>query len=176
MLVQLGRSRSEPGDLVSMLLACHTRIRSFAALALAASQAHNQPEQEAVEACHAVARYFREALPLHVQDEERSIIPRLLGQSRDLDVVSATMQEEHAAHVPILAELLAACAGLCTRPQTQHSRDRLAVVARQVAREFDGHLRLEERLLFPAVARLAPQVKSELMAELRARRQSVGAP
>jgi iron-sulfur cluster repair protein YtfE (RIC family) len=170
MLVQLGRSRSQPRDLVDMLLACHARIRSFIALARAAARREGVPEQEIAEGCRAVDVYFREAFPLHLQDEEQSILPRLHGQTADLDACLNTMRCEHAEHEPKVAELLAACAELRRQPRNPQRRARLEAIAGELELDFARHLALEEEQLFKAVAQLAPSIQSAIVAEIRERR------
>src|SRR5690606_18929577 len=78
MLHTIGRkSRSE--RLTEMLADCHARIRSFIALAIAAGEQQAPPEEVAA-ACARVERYFVQAFPLHVRDEEDSVLPRLRGR------------------------------------------------------------------------------------------------
>lgn len=170
MLIQIGRSRQKPSELVDLLLACHQRIRSFTALALAAARRADAPEVELMEACIAVERYFREALPLHVQDEEHSILPRLRGQGQEMDAVLVAMHREHDEHEPKLGALLAACAALRDQPRDARCRADLESAAAALELDFERHLAQEEASLFPAVARLPVSVQSAILAELRARR------
>src|SRR5690348_4599251 len=96
MLVQLGGSRRTQGDgPVELLLECHERIRTFIALARAAGEKPDAPAAEIADACTRVERYFSKALPLHVLDEELSVLPRLRGSSPDVDRVLHDMESQH---------------------------------------------------------------------------------
>jgi hypothetical protein len=64
MIVQLG-ARTTGNDVVDMLAACHERIRTFSTMACAIASGGDVREAAA-----AVRRYFAEAYPLHVADEE----------------------------------------------------------------------------------------------------------
>lgn len=170
MLVSLGKRTSEE-SLSGLLLACHQRIRAFSQLALTAAVRHDVPPDETRDACARCARYFREALPLHVADEEESLLPRLRGQRTALDEALATMHAQHAEHAAPLAELLAALARVGDAPGDLTLREPLRDVAARVEREFAAHLALEESVVFPALAELLSAAQqAEVVAELRARR------
>jgi len=136
MVFTIGR-RDEEGDVVDLLLACHARIRRFIDLA---QRAGDDAEVRAT-----VIRYFTEALPLHVADEEELIAPR---------VATGEMHAEHVSHEPLLARL---CAGDFT-------------VAPELAVLFDQHLAAEERDVFPAVRGLPQPEQDAIRAAMRARR------
>jgi iron-sulfur cluster repair protein YtfE (RIC family) len=118
-----------------------------------------------------VQRYFAEALPLHVQDEEVSVLPRLIGRNVELDRTLSDMQREHTEHEPLLAELLVSAARLRAAPDDPRARLALAAAAEALAREFEPHLAREEALIFPAVNQLLTAGEREaIRAELRGRR------
>ncbi|HEU5061001.1 MAG TPA: hemerythrin domain-containing protein, partial [Kofleriaceae bacterium] len=96
-IVRIGQTSGGEGDPVDALLACHDRIRTFVALAGRAAAGAGAPG-EIAEACRRIERYFREAMPLHVADEEESILPRLRGREAALDRALAEMHEQHSAH------------------------------------------------------------------------------
>jgi iron-sulfur cluster repair protein YtfE (RIC family) len=171
MLVSLGR-KEQTEDLVELLLACHQRIRTFSALAVTIASAADAPEGEVTEACHRCERYFVEALPLHVEDEEVSLLPRLRGLRPALDEALDLMHDEHLAHRPLLQELLAALRAVRGAPSDGEARGRLASAASALEPAFDRHLENEERVVFPAVRELlSPATHAEIVGELRARRQ-----
>jgi iron-sulfur cluster repair protein YtfE (RIC family) len=170
MLISIGR-RTEPDDLVGLLLDCHERIRRFSSLAERAGTSHEHSAAEIAEACRQCERYFREALPLHVDDEEQSILPRLQGKSASLDDALAMMHSQHQTHGPTLDALLRALAGVAERPEDQGLRDELRAIASQVVSDFEEHLGLEETIIFPAIAaELSVEARADIMKELRARR------
>lgn len=170
-MITIGHRPPASDDLVGHLLECHGRIRRFVALARTAGAA-SEGSDEIVEACAAVERYFERALPLHVEDEERSILPRLRGKRADVDEALGVMEAQHQAHQPLLEEMLAASRSLRERPGDSARRDRLRVAAERLSAEFAPHLELEESVVFPAIrSLLGPAVHAEIRAEQRQRRQ-----
>lgn len=162
---------SEPGDLVDMLLECHVRIRSFAALAVAVAERSDTPSLEVVHACVRVERYFTEALPLHVRDEEESILPRLRGQSSAVDAALGSMHDQHDLHVDVVARVLAAATALRSSPRDPGARAALLLVARPLRVVLEPHLTAEEEIIFPAVrALLSAADQAAIVRELRERR------
>ncbi len=158
-----GRGEGQGGDVVDSLLACHRRIRSFLALAARAGRG-DDPAEQIAEACGQIGRYFREAMPLHVADEEESILPRLRGRDAAVDHALAAMQEQHGEHEPHLAEMLSAVAEplACAR---------IAAAAAALDDALAPHLELEEAILFPAIRRLLDERElADIAAEIRARR------
>lgn len=169
MLVSLGRTPRREG-LVDLLLACHARIRSFSAMAERLGDAALDDARVA-EACDAVARYFRDALPLHARDEEESLLPRLAGRDAALDAALGRMRDEHADHAAALRDLLVRCEALRASPGDLARRIELALAARDLREAFEPHLAREEREVFPAAeALLTDDERREAMAEIRARR------
>lgn len=163
-IVRIGERGHGDGDVVDSLLACHHRIRSFLALAARVGQG-GDPADQIAQACGQIARYFREALPLHVADEEESILPRLHGRDAGVDGALAAMQEQHSEHAAQLAELAAALA-------EPGSRARIAAAAAALEAAFAPHLDLEEAVVFPAIRQLlSARELADIAAEIRARRR-----
>ena len=165
MLFQLG-SRPAVGEVVEvgdLLIACHARIRHF--LDLAARLATTAvTATEARETARQIRRYFTEAFPLHMADEEELILPRLAGESAGLDEALATMHADHEHHAALVARLvdcLAAPAPL------------LAEAAGALHAVLEPHLALEERTIFPALAVLPAAGLAAIKAEMRKRRESL---
>ena len=169
-MISLGRRAPAPTDLVGHLLACHGRIREFVALAAKAGATGGR-DVEVVEACLAVERYFERALPLHVEDEEQSLLPRLKGRAAEVDEALHTMREQHRVHGPLLDELLVASRSVRASPGDPPRRERLRVAAVQLAAEFEPHLALEERIIFPAIGLLGAEAEAQIRGEQRARRE-----
>lgn len=170
----IGRGPKQTSDdLVSLLLACHARIRQFAALTLVIADGTHSPLDEIAEASGRVRRYFIEALPLHVRDEEESIEPRLMGNSTNLDRALEQMKTQHRAHESPLGELIALCTRLCSQPEglvaTQFD---LRNVGELLCNAFEFHLKLEETTIFPAIRSCLPHDTQLIIAgEMRARRR-----
>ncbi|HLV21337.1 MAG TPA: hemerythrin domain-containing protein [Polyangiaceae bacterium] len=174
MLVNIGRrSAPEAQDLVGLLLECHERIRRFTSIAQRVAERRDLPDPEVIDACERVDRYFRQALPLHVEDEEQSLLPRIRGVQADLDRALATLQAQHASQEPLIEALLAALTSVRTAPGDAGARDALASIAGRLAEEFEAHLKLEETVVFPYVRRDLPaEAQAQIVAELRARRHA----
>jgi hemerythrin-like domain-containing protein len=171
MLVRLGtRSAEQPrGGAIDMLLDCHERIRRFSDLSVRMASSTEAAPAEIRGAAQLLHRYFTIAFPLHVDDEERSLRPRL--KARELSDALETMSDEHVACEAELAPLVRHWADLIDDP----TRRELLAISLSPARRLQtlllAHLRLEESVLFPAAAKLlSPSDQDEVAAEMRARR------
>jgi len=165
-------AENETADVVELLLDCHQRIRFFTELAHHLGEADGLPDDEVQGAAFRVRRYFTEALPLHVADEEESVTPGLRGREPELDAALERMTAEHRRHEPLLTELVATCEALEAAPDHHADlRAPLVETAVALAEEFEAHLGEEERVIIPALQRLVPaDVRAALADEVRARR------
>lgn len=167
--------REDAADPIELLAACHERIRRFAGLAQKLAAAKGAPEHEVRDVAAAVRRYFDEALPLHVADEEESVLPRLRARAAAATGGLAALErivDEHRDHQHDLAMLVLLCGELAEDPrQLDERRMELEELAKRLADDFERHLAFEERELFPAIERLLPlEERRALAAEFRARR------
>ncbi|HEY5962203.1 MAG TPA: hemerythrin domain-containing protein [Polyangiaceae bacterium] len=172
--LQIGKGPRQPREnLVDLLLECHQRIRSFSALAREVSEQSEYDSEKVAEACLSVARYFAQALPLHVSDEELSILPRLIGKHPKIDHALALMQAQHTNHRRPLERLVEICSELAQgSPRAIELGAELRPLSQDVERELSEHLRLEESLIFPAIIEhLTNAEQATVVRELRARRQ-----
>lgn len=156
----------EEDAIVHRLASCHARIR--AALAEARALARGAGSAEARRAsAEAVARYFRVALPLHAEDEDRLIAPQLPETSAEL---SARLAAEHAdidAQLPRLLEQWDRWAvGASEAPSVDHVER-----VERLARALETHLDLEELELFPQVETIPTVVARSLGAAMQLRRR-----
>jgi hemerythrin-like domain-containing protein len=171
MYVTIG-ARARPETLVGLLLECHDRIRTFSDLAIAIGERLDAPTAHITDACARCERYFAEALPLHVADEEESLLPRLRSRSPELEAAFATMHAQHTEHEARLRELLDGLANVRQNPEDTAQRERVRTAAVQLRTDFERHLNSEENLIFRAVEDLlTPDEQAQIVAELRARRQ-----
>lgn len=170
MLLSIGKRDTRPDDIVPLLLACHERIRGFLELARRAATTDEATDAEVSEACRGVARYFLEAFPLHVLDEEDSVLPRLRGRDPAIERSLEAMRLEHAAHEPAVRALLDALAALGAAPADRALRASLARVLGALEPDIARHLAEEEATIFPALAALPDAERAQIVAELRARR------
>jgi len=175
MLTELKRGpRVASGDLLLLLLECHGRIRSFVALADAIANRHEAPAAQVIQACASVERYFTEALPLHVADEEQSLAPRLRGRSCEIDRALIAMERQHREHDSKLAALLLAVAAVSQAPERAAPKRDLGRVIELVRADFEQHLALEEALIIPAArSLLSVELRAAILVELRQRRARV---
>ena len=172
MLTGLGKPAA-PADSVDLLLECHGRIRTFLALARRLGEARGAAPADVAEAALRVERYFTQALPLHAQDEEESVAPRLRGRDRRVDAELEAMVREHREHERPLGVLLGGCASLARDPG-RHA-ELAAMVERAAAeleRHFAAHLAREEEVIFPAMRRLLDRTgDAGIVKEIRLRRR-----
>lgn len=174
MFVGLGTPGAR-SDAVDLLLECHQRIRAFLGLALRLGDARAVGPGEVAEAAARVHRYFALALPLHAQDEDESIAPRLRGRDRAVDDELETMAREHREHQRSLGILVESCAHLSGDPG-RHGElaGALHGAADDLARQFPAHLAREEQVIFPAVRRfLDGAADAAVVKEIRQRRLGV---
>ncbi|MGA8891928.1 MAG: hemerythrin domain-containing protein [Anaeromyxobacteraceae bacterium] len=174
MLTGLGKP-SAPSDAVDLLLECHVRIRHFVAMAQRLGEASGTPAPELADTAQRVVRYFGQALPLHVRDEEDSLAPRLRGRDPLLDAAIAAMEREHGEHQPALAMLLAVTSAVAVDP-ARHPTLAMEVkrAADDLARQFEVHLAQEEAVVLPAVRRLLDaEADAAIVQEMRRRRVGV---
>lgn len=173
-MIEIGSRPGAPQDAVDLLLDCHARIRSFARLAARIAEQSGASDREVAESAARVRRYFALALPLHVADEEESVLPRLAGRDPALDAALSRMEAEHEGHEEDVGRLVALSGALAEDPGAlPFLRGELQAVADRLVRAFDEHLRAEEEVVFPAVRKLlSSEELKAILAEVRARRRS----
>lgn len=170
MYVSIGKSNVPPG-LVGVLFECHQRIRTFGQLAITLATRTDLPSDELSEACIRCIRYFSEALPHHVADEDESIVPRLRGHRPDVDAALQTMSQQHIEHQPLLRDFLQQLHDIQKAPTDLGLRAAFAGQATVLAAEFAKHLELEERVIFPALNTLLTEdERNQIIRELPQRR------
>lgn len=147
---------------LALLLACHDNIRRFAG-GIVTLEALPIDDPRIPDAAARIAHYLREGLPLHVRDEEDSILPRLPARIGAL----ARMVEQHSEHVPLLDTMLPRLDAAARGPA------RLTGGAALLA-AFEAHLQLEEAEIFPFLDELPDPM--EVVREIRARRAAPGSP
>jgi iron-sulfur cluster repair protein YtfE (RIC family) len=171
MLVKIG-PLEEPSDIVDLLKECHERIRTFIGLAGRLAKTEGISDTEVCDAAARVTRYFSEALPLHVDDEEESILPRLQGKTAELDATLSEMHSEHRDHEPQVETLLNVCRTLRESPERLNElRPKLLACTTRLEQEFLSHLDKEEKMILPAIRQLSTaEERDAMLRELRARR------
>jgi iron-sulfur cluster repair protein YtfE (RIC family) len=175
MLLKIGKKNDSP-NLDDRLVDCHARIRHFLSTARKLAERPGAPDDQLREAASGVQRYFTEALPRHVADEDESITPKLRGRDADVDAALARMHEEHERHEPIFARLVELCAAIAESPaRAKELAPELDELSATAEREMLSHLELEERVVIPALVRLmTPAERDQIIAEMNARRPGRG--
>lgn len=173
MLTTIRRNTHTDETAVDLPLACHQRIRQFTEIATRIAGALEAPEADVADAAKRVNRYFSIALPLHMQDEEESLRPRLAGADAPVLEALATMEREHRDHEETVAKLLALTKELSTSPGSlARLSPELAETTSRLEALFATHLAREESVIFPAVLRaFDAATHAAVQAEYRERRQ-----
>ncbi|HET7505331.1 MAG TPA: hemerythrin domain-containing protein [Kofleriaceae bacterium] len=173
MLLHLGPRSAEHGadDVVALLLECHGRMRKFLVLARRLGETTGAPATEVRDVAQHIARYFTEAFPLHVADEDRELAPRLAGASAEVSRALTTMAAEHLDHEPAIARLIELCKALEGDPARLAALgNELARLSAELSTRLESHLELEEHVVFPEVRRLPAAERAAILAGLRERR------
>lgn len=171
MLITLGAKVETSDEPLALLEACHGRIRRFLALARAVGE-RDLPRAEACDVAGQVVRYFRVAFPLHLEDEDCSLLPRLKGRDAAVDAALERMRAEHPVVDGQLEPLVQLCEAVQREQEaSQGRREEIVALAPGIEQAFEAHLVHEEEVLFPAARRiLGAEEQVALREELRARR------
>lgn len=157
-----------------MLEACHERVHRMLAL-LARLRAHvrdHGADVQAQQAARDVMRYFDQAAPLHHQDEELHVFPRLLAQGDPkVTPVVQRLQQDHRAMEAGWREAREVLARVA-------AGDGAALQAGEEALEgfaslYGTHIEAEERIAYPAAQALLEPGALEAMGEDMMRRRGV---
>jgi len=153
---------------LDLLMACHERIRRYLGGVDALIAVNDPLDPRCPPTAAACARYFREGLPLHGQDEDLSLTPRLLAHGVDASVREALhqMREEHVAMDGGLPEVLA-----LLDAAARGEAAALVEPQRWLSELLLSHIAAEEAAIFPAIALLPPDELAAITREIRARRR-----
>ncbi len=179
MLVQLQTKpgdRDSDSDPVALLIACHGRIRQNLRLAQRLVDAVSPSVTDVTDAASALVRYFGQALPLHIVDEDETLCMALHARWLPESCVQAlaVMREEHRVIEPSIDEALTAWRQLTVEPlRLESMRENLQLLTLRLTALLEAHLDAEERLIFPVLSQvLSAEERKSLAEEMRARRQS----
>lgn len=159
----------------AMLEACHERVeRTLTLLSRLRSYLHDQAVDEpARQAARDVLRYFDIAAPLHHEDEELHVFPRLL--QRGAPSVVALVQRLQQDHVQMAADWAAARGAL--QALADGSAERLSAqeeaLLEQFAQRYGQHIQAEEGTAYPSAQALLSEGDLHAMGlEMAGRRRS----
>jgi iron-sulfur cluster repair protein YtfE (RIC family) len=176
MIIQLRfkPAESAPENAFQLLLDCHARIREFSIIALRLARQVDARPHERSEAATALVRYFTEALPRHVADEDQSLAPRLLQAGMSPKGIEALLEmtRQHADIEVLLRTLVPIWNDLAAAPERHPALEpELTRNSERLAAQLESHVFLEEQSLFPeARTLLTPEEALAVLAEMRARR------
>jgi len=156
---------------MQLLLACHARIRKYLKICWKIGEADTSDLEAIRNSARDSAKYFSEAMPLHMEDEHHSLTPRLAGTSDRMDAALARMQREHLHEENTVLELIDYCRTLSEKPEHLETiREDLRQCVRRLTVALESHLSGEEREIFPALMDLSKDIQAEMVLEMRARR------
>jgi hemerythrin-like domain-containing protein len=167
-------SATSSRNVVDLLIDCHQKIRHFAAVVQKLAHAEGASLSEISSAADSAYRYFTVSLPLHEADEEESLHPRLLSRGeQELAAALDSMCHQHQAIDDLIERLLPVLRLVASNPAAlPQAHAELCTLSKALLEIFQGHLELEEKVIFPAVARtLSSTSQSEMLAEMQQRRK-----
>lgn len=117
--------------------------------------------------------YFRDAAPLHTQDEEDSLFPRL-GRSQEAATIIVRLEAEHSLTEPYHAEIEElGRAWLSHGDLSSQCRDRFAECVDILLAVYQEHIRVEDEELFPLAATILKPDEVEAIGEEMASRRGL---
>ncbi len=164
-------------DPIGMLKDCHRRIEQFLhVLCLVVERAPGRPlTDEEAGAVKSALNYFRVGGQRHTADEEQSLFPRMRAEQstatalKEIEALESDHREADDLHAAV--EKLYA-SWLEGRALTDDELQRLRAATERLKQLYEGHIRIEENLVFPSAAeRLDGQTIAEIGREFRARRK-----
>lgn len=165
-----GESFETPFD---MLGGCHRRIRFFTDVASRIA-IPTAPSEEVAAAASRLVLYFGTAMPLHEEDEEKTLQRAMTDYAvSGSAALFNRLLEDHRAIEAILDRLLPRWRALAIEPAAigEH-RPALVEDAEALARAFEPHLDMEENELFPLARRSIPDdVQGRMLRAMRNRRE-----
>jgi hemerythrin-like domain-containing protein len=177
--IQIG-ARADSGfdDPIGMLKDCHRRIEQFLQILCVVvdrAPGRSMSEEEA-SAVQAALQYFRVGGQRHTADEEKSLFPRMRAEQRSADAVKEidVLEGQHRE----AADLHLAIDKLYSRwaegkPLSAEDEEWLRTAIQRLKLLYDGHIKVEESLVFPRAAEtLDKEAIAAIGEEFRARRKS----
>jgi len=156
--VQIGAQRDSGfDDPLGMLQDCHRRIEHFLrVLSTVAGRARGRSlDAEETAAVKSALHYFRVGGSRHTDDEELSLFPRLSTHPNAPGEAMSGLQDEHqraqGLHY-VIDRLFMTWLNDGTLKTEQEQQ--LEWAMEQLERLYAGHIEVEERVLFPAAAKL----------------------
>jgi len=164
-------------DPIGMLKDCHRRIEQFLhVLCLVVERAQDRElTQEEAAAVKSALNYFRVGGQRHTADEEESLFPRMRAEEataealKEIEMLEVEHREADSLHSAV--ERLYAT-WLEGRALSNEDSQRLCAATNRLKQLYEGHIRIEENLVFPRAAKgLDGQTLAQIGEEFQARRK-----
>jgi iron-sulfur cluster repair protein YtfE (RIC family) len=168
------RKLRKDGALVEILLDCHADTRRHIDLAVGIGERVDIGGADIANAAARVERYFAEVFPLHIEDEEASILPLLRGRSSRIDSALVRMQEQHDVYDGMIERICVQANVLQGRPDDHAGRYALASVARPLRLFLTAHLQAEEEVIFPEIRTYLSREEERLVRREMENRRRIG--
>lgn len=173
-MLTLRTMASEPStDPLGLFMECHERIRRFCRLAVRIAT-EPAPEKDVQDAAFAVHRYFHKALPLHIEDEDLSLLPELesVGDAA-VKLALERMSDEHEPLDRRIDALIPSWRLLIERPsELSAMKPELFALADELEKQMLEHLAHEETVIFPAARELLGEAALfKIASDMRDRRR-----
>jgi hemerythrin-like domain-containing protein len=162
-------------DPIGLLGDCHRRIERFLGVIVAVAERARGAELDAEQrrALDTALRYFREAAPRHVADEEESLFPRLRqGGSAAAIETLRRLEQDHQTIEPWHAEVdRLGRRWLADGRMDLAAATRFQDLARRLQQVYEPHIAMEDGELFPQARQaLDAEQLSGIGQEMAARR------
>ena len=164
-------------DPIGMLKDCHRRIEQYLhVLCLEAKRTPGRPltEEEAA-AVKSALNYFRVGGQRHTADEEESLFPRMRAEQstatalNDIEALEKDHREADQIHAAVEKLYTLWLRGEALPAEDEH---RLRSATERLKQLYEGHIRIEENLVFPRAAEgLDGTSLAQIGEEFRARRK-----
>lgn len=164
-------------DPIGMLKDCHRRIEQFLhVLCLVVERAPERPlSEEEAAAVQSALHYFRVGGQRHTADEEESLFPRMRAEQttasalKEIQALETDHREADDLHAAV--EKLYT-SWLERRALSTEELQRLRKATERLRQLYEGHIRIEENLVFPRAAEgLDGAALAQIGEEFRARRK-----
>ena len=164
-------------DPIEMLKDCHRRIEQFLhvlCLVVERAPGRSLSEEEAA-AVKSALTYFRVGGQRHTADEEESLFPRMRSETRtsgalkEIEALEADHRQADDLHAAVEKLYTSWLEG---KPLTPEEEQKLRAAAERLKQLYEGHIRIEENLVFPRAAEgLNVETIAEIGQEFQARRK-----
>lgn len=157
-------------DVVEVLLEAHSEARQI--VSMAEALAIGSATSGARETATTISDHVAWLMPMHCEDEDLSLAPRLLGRHHVVDTALGQMKLQHLALDAPLARVRMLCLVLSRDISRLHAlRFELSAAAQDLRQRLAEHHAFEESIVFPALKRLLyPDELQSIGAEMKARR------